>query len=214
MTQPDDEFRARLAASMERHKDLLTLLRDDPFAAAFATIRAAQEAIFGEDNIPVGGSGGTTKGDTDMTTDPWGFLLRAHGLLRGTAKRISWHGNRDHIAHDVRRPPPTHLLRDQPPPAKLAVHDRGGGAMSKLARRCAMCNVAAVDSVISPGDTYFPHQESCPLAARRDCPNCNHHHGTMTVREALACTLDVTLYEADDIVDVVLGHLEHEEEER
>ena len=69
MTQPNDEFRARIAASMERHKELLTLLRDDPLAAAFATIRAAQEEIFGEDNIPVGGSGGTTKGDTDMTTE-------------------------------------------------------------------------------------------------------------------------------------------------
>ena len=69
MTQPDDEFRARIAASMERHKDLLDLLRDDPLAASFVTVRAAQEEIFGEDNISVGGSGGTTKGDTDMTTE-------------------------------------------------------------------------------------------------------------------------------------------------
>ena len=70
MTQPDDEFRARIAASMERHKVLLTLLRDDPLAASlFVAARAAQEEIFGEGNIPVGGSGGTTKGDNEMNTE-------------------------------------------------------------------------------------------------------------------------------------------------
>ena len=72
MTQPDDEFRARhaeIARLMNRHKDLLDLLRDDPLAASFVTVRAAQEEIFGEDNISVGGSGGTTKGDTDMNTE-------------------------------------------------------------------------------------------------------------------------------------------------
>ena len=94
MTQPDDEFRARhaeIARLMNRHKDLLTLLRDDPLAAyLFVTVRAAQEEIFGEGNIPVGGSGGTTKGDTDMnTTNASNFAFTSGGGAGGGGATVT-----------------------------------------------------------------------------------------------------------------------------
>ena len=85
MTQQDDEFRARhaeIARLMNRHKVLLDLLRDGPLAAASVTIRAAQEEIFGEGNIPVGGSGGTTKGDTDMTENNEYRRILAESIAR------------------------------------------------------------------------------------------------------------------------------------
>ena len=86
--------------------------------------------------------------------------------------------------------------------------------MSEPIRRCALCTVEAVDSVISPGDTYLPHRANCPLAAHRNCPHCLQDHSAMTVTEALRCTLRISALTAQSISDVVLWHLEHEEEER
>ena len=84
--------------------------------------------------------------------------------------------------------------------------------MSKPIRRCLKCTGTVAESVLSPGDSYFVHSPTCHWRSPNVCRHCAHPHATLA--RHVECELDLPPWEAQNIVETVLGYLEQEEEER